>query len=33
MDQENYTNVNIFKKVFENREVACAKNPIEQPSH
>ena len=33
MDLENYTNVNIFKKVFENREVTRYKNIIEQPHH
>ena len=33
MDLENYTNVNIFKKVFENREVTRYKNVIEQPHH
>lgn len=32
MDQENYTNINIFKKVFENREVSTAQNLIAQPS-
>ncbi len=34
MDLENYTNVNIFKKVFENREVAQGQNNmIAQPHH
>lgn len=33
MDLENYTNVNIFKKVFEKREVTRSKNVIEQPHH
>jgi hypothetical protein len=33
MDLENYTNINIFKKVFENREVMSSKNMIEQPHH
>jgi hypothetical protein len=33
MDLENYTNINIFKKVFENREVMSSKNIIEQPHH
>ena len=31
MDLENYTNINIFRKVFENREVMSSKNMIEQP--
>ena len=30
---ENYTNINIFKKVFEKREVSSAANLIEQPHH
>ena len=33
MDLENYTNINIFKKVFEKREVGSSKNVIEQPHH
>jgi hypothetical protein len=33
MDLENYTNVNIFKKVFEKREVSRSGNVIEQPHH
>jgi hypothetical protein len=33
MDLENYTNINIFKKVFENKEVMSSKNMIEQPHH
>lgn len=33
MDLENYTNVNIFKKVYENREVSQASHVIEQPHH
>jgi len=33
MDLENYTNVNIFKKVYEHREVANKDNMIEQPHH
>lgn len=33
MDLENYTNINIFKKVYENREVANCKNMIAQPHH
>ena len=33
MDLENYTNINIFRKVFENREVMSSKNMIEQPYH
>ena len=33
MDLENYTNINIFKKVFENREVSQASHVIEQPHH
>jgi len=33
MDLENYTNINIFKKVFEHREVMSSKNMIEQPHH
>lgn len=33
MDLENYTNINIFKKVYENREVMSSKNMIEQPHH
>ena len=31
MDLENYTNINIFKRVYENREVMSSKNIIEQP--
>ena len=31
MDLQNYTNVNIFKKTFEQREVATSHNMIEQP--
>jgi hypothetical protein len=33
MDLENYTNINIFKKVFEKREVSQASHVIEQPHH
>jgi len=33
MDLENYTNVNIFKKVFEKREVSSIHNVVEQPHH
>jgi len=33
MDLENYTNINIFRKVFENKEVMSSKNMIEQPHH
>ena len=33
MDLENYTNINIFRKVYENREVMSFKNMIEQPHH
>jgi hypothetical protein len=33
MDLENYTNVNIFKKVFEKREVSHMQGVIEQPHH
>jgi len=29
MDLENYTNVNIFKKVYEKREVSSIHNVIE----
>ena len=31
MDLENYTNVNIFKRFYEEREVTHADNMIEQP--
>lgn len=31
MQLENYTNVNIFKKVFEQREVSSVGRVIEQP--
>lgn len=33
MDLENYTNINIFKKVFEKREVSQATHVVEQPHH
>ncbi len=33
MNLENYTNINIFKKVYENREVMSSTNMIEQPHH
>jgi hypothetical protein len=33
MDLENYTNINIFKKVFEKREVSQVSHVIEQPHH
>ena len=33
MELENYTNINIFRKVYENREVMSSKNMIEQPHH
>ena len=33
MDLENYTNVNIFKKVYENREVSQSSHVIAQPHH
>ena len=29
MNLENYTNINIFKKVYENREVMSSTNMIE----
>ena len=31
MDLENYTNINIYKRTFEEREVANCHNMIEQP--
>lgn len=31
MDLENYTNINIFKRTFEGREVANCRDMIEQP--
>ena len=31
MDLENYTNINIFKRYYEEKEVAHAGNMIEQP--
>ena len=31
MDLENYTNVNIFKRVYEKKEVTNKENMIEQP--
>ena len=31
MDLENYTNINIFKRYYEEREVANSSNMIEQP--
>jgi len=31
MDLENYTNINIYKRTFEEREVANSHNMIEQP--
>ena len=31
MDLENYTNINIFKRFYEEKEVAHAGNMIEQP--
>ena len=31
MNQENYTNINIYKKTFEQREIMTSKNIIEQP--
>jgi hypothetical protein len=33
MDLENYTNINIFKKVYEKREVTQSNNMIAQPHH
>lgn len=33
MQLENYTNVNIFKKTFEEREVTNQHGMIEQPHH
>lgn len=33
MQLENYTNVNIFKKTFEEREVTNQHSMIEQPHH
>ena len=33
MNLENYTNVNIYKKVFEHREVSSVGHVIEQPHH
>lgn len=34
MDLENYTNINIFKKVYENREVSQkSNNLVAQPHH
>lgn len=31
MNLENYTNINIFKKTYEQREVSTSNNVIEQP--
>lgn len=31
MDLENYTNVNIFKRVYEKKEVTNCNNMVEQP--
>ena len=31
MDLENYTNINIYKRTFEERQVASSKDMIEQP--
>ena len=31
MDLENYTNINIYKRTFEEREVANSRDMIEQP--
>ena len=31
MDLENYTNINIYKRTFEERQVANSKDMIEQP--
>jgi hypothetical protein len=33
MQLENYTNINIFKKTFEEREIVTSKNLIAQPHH
>ena len=33
MDLENYTNVNIFKRHYEEKEVMHQGNMIEQPHH
>jgi len=33
MNLENYTNVNIFKKTYEEREVTNCSNMVEQPHH
>ena len=33
MNLENYTNVNIFKKTYEEREVTNQSQMIEQPHH
>ena len=33
MDCENYTNINIFKKVYENREVANKDHVIEHSNY
>lgn len=34
MDLENYTNINIYKKAFENKEVPSSKGSlIAQPGH
>jgi len=33
MQLENYTNINIFKKTYEEREIATSKNIIAQPHH
>jgi len=31
MDLENYTNINIYKRTFEERQVANSRDMIEQP--
>jgi hypothetical protein len=31
MDLENYTNINIYKRTFEERQVANCRDMIEQP--
>lgn len=33
MQLENYTNINIFKKTFEEREITSSKQMVSQPHH
>jgi hypothetical protein len=33
MKQENYTNINIFKKTYEEREVSTTTNVLANPSY